>query len=101
MPSEAFGELLRSLGPEIGQLAKRGDKLAQAVMARFQYAHDHPIDATARQNVRTALEDYVNRDLRLAELYELGSRFGHRLPEPEKSHGPRIFVPATPTEKSS
>lgn len=79
MPAEAFGELLRALGPEIGTLAKRGDKLATAVMAKYQYAHDHPTDAQAILEVRVALEDYVNRDLRLGELYDLGSKFGHRV----------------------
>lgn len=80
MPPEAFGQLLRSLGPEIGTLAQRGDKLAIKVMAKFQYAHDHPTDQKAILEVRTALEDYVNRDLRVGELYDLGSKFGHRVP---------------------
>jgi hypothetical protein len=93
MPGEEFGTLLRSIGPEIGRLMKRGDKLAIAVYAYFIVAHEHPNDPQARMNVRVAVEDYMNRDLRTAEQYDLGSKFGHRLPEPEKDPGPRIFVP--------
>jgi hypothetical protein len=93
MPGEAFGALLRSIGPEIGRLATRGDRLAMTVLGYFMYAHEHPNDPEARMNVRVAVEDYMNRDLRIGEQYELGSRFGHRLPEPEKEAGTRIFVP--------
>lgn len=93
MPGDAFGALLRSIGPEVGRLAVRGDTLARRVVAYFTYAHDHPEDPEARMNVRLAVEDYINRDLRVGEQYELGSRFGHRLPEPEKDVEARIFVP--------
>ena len=62
-------------------------------MARYQYAYDHPRDAQANFELRTAVEDYVNRDLREAEQIDLGAKYGHRLPEPEKETGPRIFVP--------
>ncbi|HSV90877.1 MAG TPA: hypothetical protein VLH80_07240 [Nitrospiraceae bacterium] len=90
-----FMQLLRTLGPEIGKLMKNGDQLATTVMAYYRYAHDHPRDQKANLNLRTAVEDYINRDLRDAERLELGGKFGHRLPEPEKESGPRIFVPNT------
>lgn len=98
MPSEAFGSLLRSIGPEIGRLAVRGDPIARRVMAYYMYAYDHPNDLEARKNVRMAVEDYINRDLRLGEQYELGSRFGHRVAEDEKE-GLRIFLPFTRVEQ--
>lgn len=93
MPWDEFMKLLRSIAPEIGRLAERGDPTARQVMAHYKYAYDHPRDARANRNVRTAVEDYVNRDLRTAEQIDLGSKYGHRLPEPEKEAGPRIFVP--------
>lgn len=93
MPWEEMQKLLRTIGPEIGRLALRGDRFAQAVLARYQYAFEHPTDKAANDELRTAVEDYVSRDLRDAERVELGSRFGHRLPEAEKERGPRIFVP--------
>lgn len=93
MPWPEFMTMLRTIAPEIGRLAERGDPTAKMVMARYQYAHDHPRDARANQNMRAAVEDYINRDLRTAEQIDLGGRFGHRLPEPEKETGPRIVVP--------
>lgn len=93
MPGDAFGTLLRSIAPEIGRLAVRGDELAKRVLAYYMYAHDHPEDADARMNVRIAVEDYVNRDLRLGEQYDLGSRFGHRVIEEQDDGAVRIFVP--------
>jgi len=93
MPWEEFRKLLRSIGPEIGKLAERGDPTARLVMQYYRYAFDHPQDARANTNLRTAVEDYVNRDLRTAEQIDLGGKYGHRLPEPEKETGPRIFVP--------
>jgi len=92
MPWSEFMKMLRGLGAEIGRLATQGDPTARMVMAYYQYAHDHPRDLKANQNLRTAVEDYINRDLRTAELIDLGSRFGHRLPEPERETGPRIFI---------
>jgi hypothetical protein len=92
MPWRALAGLLRTIGPEIGTLARRGDQLAQAVMARYHAAYEHPRDPRYESELRVALEDYVNRDLRLAEQYELASRFGHRLPEPEKPAGIRVLL---------
>lgn len=92
MPWRALAGLLRTIGPEIGSLARRGDKLAQEVMARYRAAYAHPRDPRYESELRVALEDYVNRDLRLTEQYELASRFGHRLPEPEKPAGIRVLL---------
>jgi len=94
MPPEAFGALLRAIGPEVGRLAKRGDRLALRVMARFTYAHGHPNEPQALLEVRTAVEDYVNRGLRTAELYELAGRYGHRVEE-EDELPTRVFVPGS------
>lgn len=93
MEWEDFLKLLRSIAPEMGVLARRGDEMAQNVMAIYQYAYEHPTDREANRNVRAAVEDYINRDLRQTEQIELAGRFGHRLPVPEKQTGPRIFVP--------
>ena len=95
MPPEAFGALLRAIGPEVRLLASRGDQLATRVIARFMYAHNHPNEPQAILNVRTAVEDYVNRGLRTAELYELAGKYGHRLPE-EDEQPTRVFVPGSP-----
>lgn len=93
MPWLEFIKMLRTIGPEIGRLAVRGDQTARLVLSYYQYAASHPRDAKANMNLRTAVEDYINRDLRTAEQIDLGSKYGHRLPEPEKEQGPRIFVP--------
>lgn len=95
MPWADVLKLLRSIGPEVGRLMQYGDPTAKMLMAYYIYAHSHPNDKKANLNVRAALEDYVSRDLRLAERTELGGKYGHRLPEPEKEHGPRIVVPDT------
>lgn len=85
-------KLLQVRGGEIGTLSSRGDALAQAVEAAYRYLYDHPGDQAAGANLRSAVEDYINRDLRIAEVAELGCRLGHRLPEPEKAPGARIFI---------
>lgn len=95
MPMAEIRKLLRTRGGEIGTLAKNNDKLAQAVMAAYQFLYDHPGDHQAGQNLRSAIEDYMNRELRVSEVLDLGSRLGHRLPEPEKLTGERIVVPAS------
>lgn len=79
-------------GAEIGQLARNGDLIAIALEAAYRYLYDHPGDERAGGNLRAAFEDYINRDLRIAEVAELGCRLGHRLPEPEKAPGARIFI---------
>jgi hypothetical protein len=95
MPWTEIMKLLRSLSAEIGRLQRLGDQCATAVMAHYVYAYNHPMDEKANMNLRRALEDYIDRDLRDAEVAQLGDRFGHRLPESEKEHGPRIVVPDT------
>lgn len=84
--------MLRVLGPEIGRLAKRGDRLARQVIRRYHEASGNPADLAANRELRIAFEEYMNRDLRDAEKYELGSRFGHRTGEVERTD-PRIFMP--------
>lgn len=95
MPWDELIKLLRTIGPEVGRLMKNGDQTAKTLMAYYVYAYSHPRDVEANKNVRAALEDYINRDLRVAERIDLGGKYGHRLPEPEKDTGPRIFVPDT------
>lgn len=95
MPWDEILKLLRTIGPEVGRLSERGDQTAKVLMAYYVYAHAHPGDVEANKNVRAALEDYVNRDLRTTEQIDLGGKYGHRLPEPEKESGPRIVVPDT------
>jgi len=72
-------EVLRTYGAEIGRLAKLGDPLASKLMQRYQYAYDHPRDPDANLSLRDALEDYMQRELRMGERKELAVRFGHRL----------------------
>lgn len=88
-----FMKLLRTIAAEIGRLARLGDQTAKMVMAYYEHAYRNPRDAQANLNLRVAVEDYINRDLRVSEQIDLGGKYGHRLPEPEKSQGPRIFVP--------
>lgn len=97
MPMEEIVKLLRVRGREIATLGQHGDRLAQAVESAYRYLYDHPGNPQAGANLRAAIEDYMNRDLRLAELGELGDRYGHRLPEPEKPHGERVFVCTLPS----
>ena len=48
----------------------------------------------AAEQYQTAVEDYVNRGLRLGELYELAGKYGHRLQE-EDEQPTRVFVPGS------
>lgn len=89
-------DVLRTIGPEINRLAKLGDRFAIKVMAKYQYAFEHPTEGVANFELRVAVEDYVSRDLRPGERFDLAVKYGHRLPEghEDKIHGPRIIVPA-------
>lgn len=98
MPWEDLRRLIRSRSVEIGTLAGRGDALAIRLMAAYRDLYDHPGDLGKGATLRAALEDYMDRDLRIKEVQELGGKFGHRLPEPEKDPGLRIFVPG-PSQK--
>jgi hypothetical protein len=97
MPWEDMMDVLRTIGPEVMRLAKRGDRFAMRVLERYQFGFEHPTDSQANFELRTAVEDYVSRDLRPGERFDLASKYGHRLPEghEDKTHGPRIVVPAT------
>lgn len=92
MPWEEIRKAIRVRGAEIGRLARLGDPIALALEVAYRYLYDHPGDVKAGASLRAAFEDYINRDLRIAEVAELGGRLGHRLPEPEKDPGIRIFV---------
>lgn len=91
--------LLRTIAPEIGRLQGLGDQLAISVMAYYTVAYANPRDVKANRNLRAAIEDYMNRDMRTTERVQLGDRFGHRLPEPEKEPSTRVFVPGTITSQ--
>lgn len=94
MPWEELRKLLRVLGPEIGQLAKRGDRFAKSVMERYRYAFDHPNDTHANFELRVAIDDYLRRDLITAERADLQAKYGHLVDDPEAEQPTRIFVPA-------
>lgn len=81
MPWEEMRKLLRQIAPEITLLAARGDRFANKVMQRYRYAYDHPKDWQANFDLRTAVEDYMDRELRDHERRDLLSRFGHRKPQ--------------------
>lgn len=95
MSWEDLRKSLRARGAEIGRLARQGDSIALALEVAYRYLYDHPGDEKAGASLRAAFEDYMNRELRIAEVAELGSRLGHRLPEPEKATGIRIFTSST------
>lgn len=95
MSWEEIRKAIRVRGAEIGGLARRGDPIALALEVSYRYLYDHPGDQGAGANLRAAFEDYINRDLRIAEVADLGSRLGHRLPEPERETPIRIFTPLT------
>lgn len=78
-PWEHVRDVLRCYGPDIKRLAERGDKLAQRVIARYQYAYDHPADMAANLSLRDALNEYLLRDLTHSEQVDLASKYGHRL----------------------
>lgn len=98
MSWEEIRKAIRVRGSEIGHLARNGDQTALALEVAYRYLYDHPGDQKAGANLRAALADYINRDLRIAEVAELGGRLGHRLPEPEKDPGMRIFTSPTRTQ---
>lgn len=91
MPWLEMRKLLRTISPEIAQLAQRGDAFAKSVIRRYYYAFEHPTDTKANLELRIAIEDYMSRDLRVLERVDLGSKYGHLLDE--KTGGTKIFVP--------
>lgn len=78
-PWEHVLEVLRIYGPDIGALAKKGDRLAVKVMQRYQYAYAHPNDIAANRSLRDALNEYLQRDLRDDTRYELAGKYDHRI----------------------
>lgn len=78
-PWEHVLEVLRVYGPDIGALAKKGDRLAQKVRARYQYAHDHPSDLDANRSLREALNEYLQRELTDHTRRELAGKYDHRI----------------------
>ncbi len=86
---------IRLWGPEIRQLAERGDKTSQRIhniiceMYHKQPPLDHPLHAELRQR----LTDYLHRDLTASDRVELGGKFGHLVPEEQGPAPTRIFVP--------
>lgn len=77
-------ELLRVYGPEIGALARKGDKLARQVLRSYQYAYEHPNDVEANRSLRAAIDDYLQRDLRVDGKRELASRYDHNIESIDK-----------------
>lgn len=79
MPWDALRKLITLRGPEIGRLAKNGDKLALALEKAYRDLYDHPGDLALGATLRAAVEDYMHRELLIGEVRDLGSRLGHRI----------------------
>jgi hypothetical protein len=79
MPWPELRKLITLRGPEIGRLAREGDKLAARVEGAYRYLYDHPGDVKAGALLRALVQDYMHRELLIGELRDLGSRLGHRI----------------------
>lgn len=96
LPWDELRKLLRKEGPNIKILADRGDKFAQRVYRVYCEACVLPIDHPKNKELREAIDDYMNRDLRQHERTELEGKYGHRVdPGTDKA---RIFVPGEPVK---
>lgn len=95
LPWEEVRKLMRSIAPEVRQLAERGDKLAQDVYNRYceAYHHQAPDGSNLNKSFRKALQDYMYRDLTVSDRAELGSKFGHLVEGEQGAAAPRIVVP--------
>jgi hypothetical protein len=98
LPWEELRKLLRKEGPNIRLLADRGDKFAKKVYDVYLEACRLPIEHPKNLELRIAIDDYMNRDLRQHERTELEGKFGHRvdLPDPDRT---RIYVPGSPVKQ--
>lgn len=88
--------ILQRIGPEIGQLMLRGDKLAKDVFDRYKEWHNaehrrwkmakasgqYLPDTRLRRSVVSALEQYLQRDLLVSEREQLAGAKGHIVEKP-------------------
>lgn len=71
-------EYLQLNAPEIGRLAQRGDKLAMKVFRAYKEAYDHRTSIRSQNDLIAMTEDYIRRDINVAEAAELKAKFGHK-----------------------
>jgi len=97
MPWPELRGWIRMWGPEIRQLAERGDKLAAKVHDLVcEVAYENlPLTHQRHTDLRKALTEYLQRDLTISDRTELGAKFGHLV---DGEQGPRpiqIVVPGS------
>lgn len=67
-------------GPNIGRLAKEGDKLAlRLVQAHIDHIGDK-LNPVLQDDLVKVADDYCRRDLTITTRRILQDRFGHRIP---------------------
>lgn len=95
MPWEDLRRILRTLGPEIRQLAERGDALATRVYNLYcECAYKNlPLEHQTHKSLRAALTEYMFRDTSISDRKEMGSKFGHLVDEEKGERPTQIVVP--------
>lgn len=80
-------QVIKRIGPGIGRLMKRGDKMAKDLVRVYAdwYQHEHARyvagiampDTRRRRAVVSALDEFLKRELTEHERIDLMGRFGH------------------------
>jgi hypothetical protein len=70
-------EVLRIYGPNIGELARRGDPLSKKVIEYYDTALRNPTSVEDNFNLRDCFEDWMRRHLTVGERIEMASRYGY------------------------
>lgn len=74
---------------EVNKLAEQGDKLALETILYYRQAWDeyhrvHQVETNmeprVKENLIKACDDYMRRDLTVADLADVQTKFGHRVP---------------------
>ena len=75
---------------EVNKLAEQGDKLALQTILYYrqawtEYHRVHQVEANMepriKENIIKACDDYVRRELTVADLADVQHKFGHRVPK--------------------
>lgn len=72
---------LRHHGHYVGQLVKQGDALAKRVYDAYVAHHGDRINVFKQNELVVVVNEYIGRDLHIAERRVMQERFGHKSDE--------------------